>query len=55
MARQEIKTEIKTIKVKVHPKADAKVSTAKGMVNVRPYVRLVNGKPVLVAGYTYKR
>ena len=56
MARQGVITEKRTVKVTLRlGSKDTKVSTAKGIVNVPPHVRMVNGKPVYVAGYTYRR
>lgn len=58
MAKQSIVTESRHKSIRVHGK-DGGSNTAtlksRGIVNVPPHVRIVQGKPVLVAGYTYRR
>lgn len=57
MAKQSLHDVERTRAVKVSGKTGSKpaMPKMKGIVNVAPYVRMVHGKPVYVAGYTYRR
>lgn len=57
MAKQSLHDTERTRAVKISGKSGGKFATPKmkGIVNVAPYVRMVHGKPVYVAGYTYRR
>lgn len=56
MARQGVITEKRVVKTTIRFNGNkTKEPETKGIVTVPPHVRMINGKPVFVAGYTYRR
>lgn len=55
MARQGVITTKTTRTVRFGNGNKTKEPETKGVVTVPPHVRMINGKPVFVAGYTYRR
>ena len=56
MASQGIESTRITRKVRIGTRTESKAAAPnKGIVSVPPHVRIVHGKPVYVAGYSYRR
>lgn len=55
MAKQGIKTHTVTRVIRINADAEDKPKAKASTVNVAPHVRMINGKPVMIAGYSYKK